>query len=221
MEEDVLALGLSFTIAPRHIPQEEIISATEAVVHRLDHNSLDTLRLGVSTVLRQAKPPKANLSAEQCKALHILKGDPNIVIVPADKGKATVIMDKPDYTRRMMLILEDKKYTPLRRDQTVKVENRFASILKRLCREGHMDEKLCDSLTPQYFSAPQMYGLPKVHKDGTPMRPIMSAIGSPSYKLAKKLSRIRTPQAGNTMHAVKNSTSFVYRIHEIRVEPQD
>ena len=51
-------------------------------------------------------------------------------------------MDKADYTRRMMLTLEDEKYSPLRRDQTVKVENKFASILKRLCREGHIDEKL-------------------------------------------------------------------------------
>ena len=214
-------LGLSFAIAPRHIPLEEIISATEAMARRLDHKSADTLRLGVSAALRKAKPPKANLSTQQRKALHTLQDDPNIVIVPADKGKATVVMDKADYTRRMMLTLEDEKYSPLRRDQTVKVENKFASILKRLCREGHIDEKLCDLLTPRYSSAPQMYGLPKVHKDGTPMRPIVSAIGSPSYKLAKELARILTPLTGNTMHAVKNSTSFVDRIHEIEMGPQD
>ena len=84
-----------------------------------------------------------------------------------------------------------------------------------------MDEKLCDSLTLRYSSAPQMYGLPKVHKDGTPIRPIVSDIGSLSYKLAKELARILTLLAGNTMHAVKNSTAFVDRIHEIWVEPQD
>lgn len=69
----------------------------------------------------------------------------------------------------------------------------FASTLKRLCREGHMDEWLCDSLTPRYSSASQMYGMPKVHKDGNPMRPIVSAIGSLSYKLAKELTRVLTP----------------------------
>ena len=51
MEVDVLALGLSFTIAPRHIPWEEIISATEAMACTLDHKSADTLRLGVSAAL--------------------------------------------------------------------------------------------------------------------------------------------------------------------------
>ena len=49
----------------------------------------------------------------------------------------------------------------------------------------------------------------------------MSAIGSPSYKLAKELTRILTPLAGNTTQAVKNSTSFVDRIHDIEIEPQD
>ena len=184
VEEEVLALGLSFAIAPRHIPYEEIISATEATARRLDHKSADALRLGVSAALRHAKPPKPNLSAQQRKALHNLKDDTNIVIVPADKGRATVILDKQDYTLKMMETLKDDKYSILRRDPTVRIENKIANTLKRIRNEGHLDEKLCDFLTPRYSSGPQMYGLPKVHKEGTPMRLIVSAIGSPSYNLA-------------------------------------
>ena len=30
-----------------------------------------------------------------------------------------------------------------------------------------------------------LYGLPKIHKNGTPLRPIPSAIGTAGYKLAK------------------------------------
>ena len=52
-KEEVLALGLSFAVAPSHIPYEDIIAATEATAHRLDHRSADTLRLGVSTALRR------------------------------------------------------------------------------------------------------------------------------------------------------------------------
>ena len=33
-----------------------------------------------------------------------------------------------------------------------------------------------------------MYGLPKVNKDGTPMRTIVPSIGSPSYMIAKDLA---------------------------------
>ena len=118
-------------------------------------------------------------------------------------------MDKSKYTHRMIQTLSDDKYRTLRRDPTVKVENRNASTLKRLHNDGHINEKTRDFLTPRYSSAPQMYGLPKVHKEGTTMRPIVSAIGSPSYDLAKELARILTPLAGNTPHSVKNSSAFV------------
>ena len=55
-------------------------------------------------------------------------------------------------------------YQILRRDATVKVENRIASTLKRLHNDGHIDVKTRDFLTPRYYSAPQMYGLRKVHR---------------------------------------------------------
>ena len=132
MEEEVLALGLSFAIAPSRIPYEDIIAATEATARRLDHKAADSLRLGVSAALRQAKPPKPNLTFQQRKALHNLKNDTNIVIIPADKGRATVIMDKSNYTHKMIQTLSDDKYRTLRRDPTVKVENRIASALKHL-----------------------------------------------------------------------------------------
>ncbi len=60
VEEEVLALGLSFATAPRSIPFEDIIAATEATAHRLDKNTADTLRTEMVEVLRKAKPPKPN-----------------------------------------------------------------------------------------------------------------------------------------------------------------
>ena len=54
-----------------------------------------------------------------------------------------------------------------------------------------------------------------------PMRPIVSTINSPSYKLAKELARILTPLAGNTAYTVRNSTAFVERIRGLQTTPQD
>ena len=66
-----------------------------------------------------------------------------------------------------------------------------------------------------------MYGLPKIHKENTPIRLIVSTINSPSYKLAKELARILNPLAGNTVHTVKNSTVFVERIQGMEVTSDD
>ena len=50
------------------------------------------------------------------------------------------------------------------------------------------------------------------------MRLIVSAIGSPTYNLVKKLVRILTPLAGNTPPSVKNSSAFVKRVSVMELE---
>ena len=179
---------MSFAIAPSSIPFQDIIAATEATACGLDRIVADTLRTEMAEVLRKAKPPKPNMSFKQRSAVRALRNDSNIVIVPADKSKATVVMDRIDYDTKLRSILQDDQYRPLPRDPTVKVENKIADTFKRLRSQGHLDNKLCNFLTPRYSTPPQMYGLPKIHKEDTPMRPIVSTINSPSYKLPKELS---------------------------------
>ena len=53
------------------------------------------------------------------------------------------------------------------------------------------------------------------------MRPIVSTIGSPCYRLAKELARILTPLVGKNSYTVKNSTDFVHRIQEVHVAQGD
>ena len=69
---------------------------------------------------------------------------------------------------------------PLRRDLTLTIEKKVTKSLKLLHSDGHIYDKLLDQLTRRYSDPPQMYGLPKVHKEGIPMRPIVSTIGSPT-----------------------------------------
>ena len=63
------------------------------------------------------------------------------------------------------------------------------------------------------------YGLPKVHKNNVPLRPIVSSIGSITYKTAQFLASILSPLVGKTEHVVKNNTQFVKKIKELKVPP--
>ena len=99
----------------------------------------------MAEVLREAKPPKPKMSFKQCSAVCALRNDSNIVIVSADKGKATVVMDRGNYNIKMKAILQDGQYKPLQRDPTIRMEKEIADTLKRL-----HDNKLCDFLTSQY-----------------------------------------------------------------------
>ena len=45
---------------------------------------------------------------------------------------------------------------------------------------------------------PEFYGLPKIHKNNNPLRPIVSSIGSITYESAKLLAKILGPLVGKT-----------------------
>ena len=56
-----------------------------------------------------------------------------------------------------------------------------------------------------------LYGLPKIHKEGVPMRPILSSIGTYGYNIAKFLVPFLQPLTINE-YTVKDSFSFVDEI---------
>ena len=55
---------------------------------------------------------------------------------------------------------------------------------------------------------PRFHGLPKIHKPGIPLRPIVSLVNSPTYAISGHLARILSPVVGNTDYTVKNSCEF-------------
>ena len=81
-----------------------------------------------------------------------------------------------------------------------------------------MNDNLYKRLYPTGANAPKFYGLPKVHKENIPLRPIVSSVGSVSYETAKELSRILKPLVGKTEHHVKNAKEFINSIQDIRIE---
>ena len=56
---------------------------------------------------------------------------------------------------------------------------------------------------PTSEAVPTFYGLPKIHKNSIPVRPIVSSIGSITHKTAKYLARVLSPLVGRTAHFVK------------------
>jgi hypothetical protein len=76
-------------------------------------------------------------------------------------------------------------------------------------------------LTPYHSKALHLYRLPKIHKAGTPLRPIVSSIGSPCYVLAGFIQTILKLLAGNSKSSVKNSDHFIQLLKPIELQDQD
>lgn len=68
---------------------------------------------------------------------------------------------------------------------------------------------------------PYFYGLPKIHKEQVPLRPIVSTIGSPTYALAKHLATILSPIVGQTPSHIRNSKHFVELMKDQRISDSD
>ena len=69
-----------------------------------------------------------NLTKDELHALRGLRNDKDIVILPADKGRVTVVtvvMDKKDYIDKMDSLVNDKQtYELLKRDPTTAPQRR-------------------------------------------------------------------------------------------------
>ena len=87
IETDLLAKGINFSITSKTLPNKDIIATVEDAVKDLEKEEADTIRAKESLTLQNSKPPKDNLSKDECKALK----DKGRSTDPADKGRSTVI----------------------------------------------------------------------------------------------------------------------------------
>ena len=129
-----------------------------------------------------------------------------------------VLLNRKDYISNMKLILADtSKFKKIQIDDSkvlnhlIHMENKIVELLKRLKEKQEISDKVYKELYPTGSKPGILYGLCKIHKsivDGVPpFRPILSAIGTPTYKLAKFFVPLLEPLTYN-QYAIKDSFSF-------------
>ena len=180
-QENLLAHGPNFAITPRYPPIGEYIAAVEQTCQKLDHGEAEEMRAEVKAVLKKVHHPKANITRSEQKALSELKKDNNRVILTADKGTCLVIMDKEEYINKSQDLLKEDTYRVIPEDPTNKQKNRLILLLKKIKNEGGISEEKYKFMYPTGAGISKFYGLPKVHKAGVPLRPIVSSRGSVTY----------------------------------------
>ncbi|CAJ0954911.1 unnamed protein product [Ranitomeya imitator] len=117
-------------------------------------------------------PP--NLTIEERHSLKNLQEDRTIIIKPADKGGALVMMDKNKYVAEITRQLSDDSiYQPLDRDPLPGIRQKIETILHHYTVRGVVDQKTCEFLQNPNPITPVFYTLPKVHKnlENPPGRP--------------------------------------------------
>jgi len=150
-------------------------------------------------------------------ALKTLKDNVNLTILLADKGNATVVLNTSDYKQKISSLLEDPSYRILTKDPTDAIEWKTTLLLKKSSLTEETHRQLC----PADSRPPRLYGLPKIHKEGVPLRPTVSNIGTPTYQLSKHLSELLNPLTGKSAHHVKNSFHSIEILKSLKIKPDD
>lgn len=144
-----------------------------------------------------------------------------IIITTADKGNKTVILYKDEYEKKMKKLLEDKStYKTTRLDPTSTLEKKNNNLLTELLKDNHITKWEKYKLTSIAAASPQLYGLPKIHKEGIPLRPIASSFKVPCYNLSQYIGKILQNIISPTYN-VKNSMELKERIHDIKLDKND
>ena len=129
------------------------------------------------------------------------------MILPTNKGRATVLLDREDYEWKMNDILNDEKmYKKLNKDPAPALERWMNVLLLDLNKKGAIPQ-LYERLRSSAGRNPLLYGLLKIHKPNIPLHPIVS-MQSPMYQLSKHISDLLSPLVGQSSSAVHNSKEF-------------
>ena len=171
--------------------------------------------------LSRCKPPpcgKSNISADETKALKQLASNRNIVIKPADKGGAVVILDREFYIAEGIRQLSDPKfYLQQNTDLTGKHHRDIVQILENMLMQGQIHISCYNYLADSNVRTAQFYMLPKIHKtlQNPPGRPIVSGNGCPTERISQFIDHFLQPCVKNIRSYIKDTTDFLYMLDSV------
>ena len=128
-------------------------------------------------------------------------------------------MDRQDYINKANQLLNQDTYKSITEDPTNTIKNKLINILKNIKTKTGLGINTYKSMYPTGCVPPKFYGLSKIHKPDTPLRPIVSSCGSVTYGVAKELAKILKPLVGKSPHHINNTQDFVEQASQFKLEP--
>jgi len=128
------------------------------------------------------------------------------------------------------------KFKQLKQNETIKRETKLQNYLRsitdkvvlnkttnehEIVEAKQLKRSTYENIVPCGSRSGIMYGLPKIHKQGAPLRPIISACGTYNYKLAKHLDQILKPLMTTENYIIKDTFDFVNKVSKLPISPNN
>ena len=216
----VLGYGLSFALPPDHNTLLDFLTDFSRFEFRMsNYASIEDLSALKGFMLNSIYRELRNgnkIPVRLHKAIQYLKSNRDLIICKADKGGKVVILDKRLYESKMNDILTDQTtYMNVNNNPLKKWQAKYNKNLKVILRDQPELEQQFRSYLPRL---PVIYGLPKIHKENIPLRPIVSTYNSVNYKLSSWISKKLMPCLNNISNShVVNTADFINKLSNINV----
>ena len=241
LENNALLYGLNHRILPRCIDPIAIKANIDSQIKRICFKHEVVLSFESKGNLREATDRFVNEAERTCnntrnkfihRTLSSLSKNKELAVCKMDKGVGVVLMDKKDYFEKLDHIIDDTSRFELIdydiNSRTIKDCKRAPWITKEnaviyYCQKfikSIVDDQTYWRIYPKGSQPGKLYGTAKNHKDNCPLRPVLSAVNTPEYALAKWLEGKLKPFLSDK-HSVTSSSSFVEELCSIKPSPSD
>lgn len=219
-ELQLLNRGLNFSLPSPKLPVEDIVVDVETSLKSIVGPEKYTIRQEVKKVLlTTSRNGELNSKAKILqKTINSLKSK-DCFYLKADKGNSLVVIDKSDYFERLELLLTQGPYKELTENPLSKMSQQVNNVRKAATKI--LGEFINWKLRVSNPIIPRMYALPKIHKPGRNMRPIISNINAPAYKIAKFLVDEFKKLEPFPGFSVKNQYEFVNNVKDFHIDEDD
>ncbi|KAI5636423.1 hypothetical protein NE865_10843 [Phthorimaea operculella] len=153
---------MNFALTPKRVPVENIICGVEEALirNKIPSSDAETMRQDIAVILRKARLPTSNATAAERQALKALRENKEVLVLKADKGNATVVMDTTEYDHKIQALLEDVNvYKPVNYNPTARVYNRIRALIKDH-EDLFTEDDYVNLHRPRTVQPPKLYGLP-------------------------------------------------------------
>ncbi|BHF59846.1 hypothetical protein SprV_0100280700 [Sparganum proliferum] len=189
----------------------EFIAAFDSVLQltKPSEETKDLIRHQSSSLLMRHKKYET-LNNVQRRALNSLKANKDIIILPADNGRPTVVLDKSDYQNKVQDLFEDQHpYKQCRAREMKNLITRINKSLRNHKAEGAITPNDWFSMNSADTATARFYG------------PIVSVRGTPTYGLAKWMFGRLKFLAEEQPITVASANQFLERIKHLRLEQDE
>ena len=209
-EKYLLSLGLNFNLPVYKLFPNKYFLSFEKMLSNLRqqmisnsydfNNVIDFTKTIAYKFYYNFKPHKVFnpvINKDDINVLKRLSKDKRIIVCKPDKGRGVVIMNRKDYNRKMMNILNTDKFKEINENPlklTLRIEDRVNYVINQANTFLKVNNKETLKNVKASGTTPGiMYGLPKIHKENSPLRPVLAAYNTATYKLAQWLVDVLTP----------------------------